>query len=193
MSRWVSVGGLFIVALLTFVFVVDAAPPTRPPRTKASDKTAPAARGARGDSDGFSAAKNNVVLGKDHDANIKALQEKKLEILHERQNVMEEANKYGKASQNQMDQATLDALRFELELQDRPHVRIGILEQMLTILQRFETDAEEAFTRARTDPNAVVGAHGRYTHARITRLNSQISLEKEKIAQEAAGGKKEKE
>ena len=137
----------------------------------------------------------DTVLGEDHEKNIQALQHEKLDVVRQRVELLTRAAAAGQATQNQVDQATLEELRLELEIQDRPHLRVIALKQIITILQHFEDDAKShaTYPAKPNDINAMISAHGKYVSARLARIGAQISLEKEKLAiEQDAAGKAEK-
>mgnify|MGYP000858752123 CR=1 FL=1 len=130
-----------------------------------------------------------TVLGEDPRANINSLKREKLEILRQREDLLRRALAAGQATQNQVDDATMDALRMELELQDRAHLRIIALEKIVEIRKRFEEDAETELNTKQpkgNDARNVVSAHGRYVQARLRRINAQMDLEQERAAQTPA-------
>ena len=133
----------------------------------------------------------DAVLGEDHEKNIQALQREKLDIVRQRLELLTRACAAGYATQNQVDQAKLDELRSELELQDRPHLRIIALKQIVTLLQRFEDDAKQhaAYPSKPNDVSAMLSAQGKYVGARLGRIQAQITLEKEKLSLEQDGDK----
>lgn len=123
-------------------------------------------------------------LGEDHEKNIKALQQEKLDLIRQRVALLNQAFSAGQITQRQLDQAMLEELRMQLDFLDQPHMRIMVLEQIVTLLRRAEDEAKETASSPPKsgDINRAASAHGKYVSARIARINAQIGLEKERLA-----------
>lgn len=132
-----------------------------------------------------------ATLGDDHQQNIEALQRERLEVLRHRLDVLTRAFSMGRATERQVDQATLEQLQAELEVQDRPHLRVQALTKVVEIRQKFEDEAKQRLSAPAKpgDINAMVAAHGRYISARLARIHSQVSLEREQLGQRSDEGK----
>jgi hypothetical protein len=134
-----------------------------------------------------SAGPQDTVLGDDHQKNIEALQRERLETLRQRVELLTRAYSVGRATEDQLDHATLEQLQTELDIQDRPHLRIQALKKIVELRQKLEQSAKD---RASTPPakasdvNAFVSAHGRYVNARLARIGAQMNLERELMGQE---------
>lgn len=127
-----------------------------------------------------------TTLTEDPKANVIALQREKLELLRQREDLLRRAMAANQATQAQVDDASLDALRLEVELQDRPPLRLIAMEKIVEIRKRIEDEAESALSTKQpkgNDARNVVAAHGRYVQARLRRINAQIDLEQERAAQ----------
>jgi len=135
----------------------------------------------------------DTVLGEDHEKNIQAMQFEKLGLLRHRVAVLTRAMAAGQATQQQVDHATIDELRMELDLQTRPHLRVAAMEKLVELLKRFEDEAKQRVMTPKksNDASAALSAHGRYISARLARINAQMSLEREKMAFEREGSKTE--
>jgi len=125
------------------------------------------------------------ALGEDHQKNLEALQREKLEALRSRLEVLTRAMAVGRARPGQVDHATIEQLQVELEIQDRPHLRIQTLKRIVELRQKIEADAKQGMSSPRGKPgdlNPWLAAHNRYTSAKLARINAQMALEREQIA-----------
>ena len=123
-------------------------------------------------------------LGDDHEKNIKALQQEKLDLIRQRVALLNQAFATGQINQRQLDQAMLEELRMQLDFLDQTHMRVMVLEQIVTLLRRAEDEAKDNASspgKKTSDVSHAASAHGRYVSARIARINAQIGLEKEKL------------
>ena len=138
-------------------------------------------------------APKETELGEDHEKNIKALQQEKLDVIRQRVALLKRAFSTGQITQRQLDQAMLEELRTQLEFLDQPHMRVLALEQIVTLLQRAEEEAKESMSTPGkpsakgNDISQAATAHGRYVNARLARINAQISLERERLAVQQQG------
>lgn len=132
------------------------------------------------------------VMGEDHQKNLATLLNEKLETLRNRLDILTRAMAVGKATQNQVDHATIEQLQAELESLDRPHLRIQTLKKIVEVRQKIEEEAKQSSSTPRGrpgDPSAWLAAHSRYTSTKLARINAQIALEREQLAQQAEMGK----
>lgn len=123
-----------------------------------------------------------AVLTDDHSANVDALQKQKYELLHLHTELLKRAMTAGQASQREVDRAALDEIRMELEMQERPHLRIAAIERQIEILKRIESEAEKDASLPQKKASGMVSSYGKVIGAKITRINAQLNLEREYIA-----------
>lgn len=128
--------------------------------------------------------KDEYTSSGDPDANITKLTKEKLELLREREEKIRTAMQAGKAKLPEFDDATLDVLRAELEVLEKPSLRIAAHEKIVAILKRHEQDAFDsgAAKMRSTDQSGLVSAYSRYVHAKLRRINAELALEKERSA-----------
>jgi hypothetical protein len=168
-----------VIVALVFTLEAGAVERTRSPRTPASKTKSQAIAEAE------LALPQDSVLGDDHQKNLEALQREKLEALRSRLQMLTRAMSVGRATQGQLDHATIEQLQAELEIQDRPHLRIQTMKQIIELRQKVEEEAKQGMNAPRGKPgdvNAWLAAHSRYTSAKLARINAQMALEREQIA-----------
>jgi len=161
---------------------VEGAPPVRKPAASKSAGGAPPV------------SVEDFKSSGDPNANIAALKKEKLETVQMREEFLRSASQAGKAKQSQLDHITLDLLNAQLELIEKPSLRIETREKIITILKRQEAQAEQDLIKVQrsSDIDGLVGAHGKATVARLRRINAQLDLERERAAlekEEMAAGK----
>lgn len=124
-----------------------------------------------------------VEMGDDREANVLALQRERLGVIRHRTELIRKAFAAGHASQHQLEHAELELIRAELELQNRPHLRVEACEKLFQYYKRGEEEAEkEVLKLVPGDARAAMATQARYTQARLARINAQINLEREKQA-----------
>ncbi len=173
-SKWTVV-----IVALAFALEAGAVERTRSPRTSTAKTKSQSVAEAE------LTLPQDSVLGDDHQKNLEALQREKLEALRNRLEMLTRAMSVGRATQGQLDHATIEQLQAELELQDRPHLRIQTMKRIVELRQKIEEEAKQGLNTPRGKPgdvNAWLGAHGRYTSAKLARINAQMALEREQIA-----------
>ena len=187
-NRELGVAWLAAVCFLACSAAIDAlgAPPrnTYPPRG-APGRQQPPAQPQQPAADVEIPAVKEAVIGDDLDQNIKALQQEKLDLIRQRVALLNRASASGQITQQQLDQAMLEQLHQELEVIDRPQLRVIALEQIVAIVTRFEEEAKKSMTptgKKASDVGHAASLHGRYVSARLRRIDAQIRLEKEKLA-----------
>ena len=123
----------------------------------------------------------------DHDKNIKALQQEKVNAWKERVEWLTRACADGYATQDQVDVATIDELRYaELEVMDKPADRIAALKKIVDLHKQFE-DQDKQKTNFPTNPNdirAVLTRSGRVCPLEGRACSRKIELEEEQQRQE---------
>lgn len=132
---------------------------------------------------------DDSVLGENHLKNLETLQREKAETLRHRLEVLTKAFSVGRASQSQLDHAMLDQLYAELDTQDQPALRIPTLKKIIVLRQKIEEEAKQAASSMPAKPSDInpwLSAHGRYVNAKLGRINAQMLLEREQLAEEAA-------
>jgi hypothetical protein len=180
--RWAVVASVLMLA--HGAWAVDR---TRNPRTPASK-----AKSQQPIAEAELTLPQESVLGEDHQKNIEALQREKIEALRNRVDMLTRGASLGRVTPNQLDHATLDQLQAELEVQDRPHLRIQTLKKIIELRQKIEEEAKQGASTPRGKPGDVgpwLAAHGRYTSAKLARINAQLALEREQIAPPDEKGK----
>ena len=176
-----------VALLITLALEAGAAERTRTTRTPSAK-----AKSQQPIAEAELALPQESTLGEDHQKNIEALQREKLDVLRNRVEMLTRAMSVGRSSQAQLDHATLDQLQAELDLQDRPHLRIQTLKKIIELRQKIEEEAKQGAATPRGKPgdvNAWLASHGRYTSAKLARINSQLALEREQIGLEGEKGK----
>lgn len=184
-GKWVV--GAMVASLVTLVLEAGAVERTRPTRTPSSRT-----KSQQPIAEAELALPQESVLGEDHQKNIDALQREKLEALRNRVDMLTRAASVTRLAPGQLDRATLDQLQAELEVQDRPHLRIQTWKRIIELRQKFEEEAKQGIAMPRgkpADPNSWLAAHGRYTSAKLARINAQLALEREQVALESEKGK----
>jgi hypothetical protein len=137
-------------------------------------------------------APTDSLLGDDHQKNLEMLQREKLEAVRGRVEILTRAMQMGKATQTQLDHATLEQLQAELDTLDRPAQRVQTWKKIIELRQKFEEEAKQGLAAPRGkpgDPTAWLNAHARYTSTKLARINAQMALEREQLAAQAETAK----
>jgi len=189
--RMAVLGGVVLVAWFTWAACQRA---VAVDRTRSARAAAAKLKSQQPAAEPESTGPQDTLLGEDHQKNLETLQQERLETLRQRLELLTRAFSVNRATEDQVDHATLEQLQAELDVQDRPHLRVQTLKKIVTLRQKFEDLAKQRGTNkaAKTgDPSAIVSAHGRYVGARLARINAQMALERELLAQEKETPKSE--
>jgi hypothetical protein len=126
----------------------------------------------------------------DPGARLQALLEQRYKMYVQRDQVYQKAYNAGIVDQAETLGAAYEALRAELEQYEKPEKRIPIWQKMVDNLKLQEDFARtKAMQRAAnaSKSDSVLKIQGPYWRAKMSRLNDEISLERERVrAQEAA-------
>lgn len=124
----------------------------------------------------------------DPDDNIMTLLKERLETLRQREDYVRKGYAAGKQTQHDVDRASLAVLWAQLDVLDKPSLRIATLEKMVAIHIRQEKEVQQesaAKLRPSNDVNSInafLSAQGNYSRAKIDRIDAQLRLERERSA-----------